>query len=104
VPLRPANGGTLRIFANSRMVDGVTREQLVQYFSDHEMASSTWDLVRHRVVTEYAFKVGAQPGVVLFLEVESEDAAAQIVNALPVVTDGLLTFDIDPVSAVAHFL
>jgi hypothetical protein len=85
------------------MVDGVTRDQLVRYFADHEVASSTWDLVRHRVVTDYAFKVGARPGVVLFLEVDSEDAAADIVNALPVVAQGLLTFDIDPVSAVAHF-
>lgn len=105
--IRPTAAGerrhTLRIFANSRMVDGVTREQLVRYFADHEIASSTWDLFRHQVVTEYAFKVGARPGIVLFLEVDSEDAAAEIVNALPVVTQGLLTFDIDPVSAVAHF-
>jgi hypothetical protein len=93
----------LRVVANSQMVDGVTRDQLVRYFADHEVASSTWDLVRHRVVTDYAFKVGARPGVVLFLEVDSEDAAADIVNALPVVAQGLLTFDIDPVSAVAHF-
>jgi hypothetical protein len=40
---------------------------------------------------------------VLFLEVDSEADAAQIVNTLPVVAQGLLTFDIDPVSAVAHF-
>jgi hypothetical protein len=85
------------------MVDGVTREQLVGYFADHTIDSSTWDLVRHRIVTDHAFKVGAQPGIVLFLEVDYEDAAAQIVNALPVVTQGLLTFDIDPLSAVARF-
>jgi hypothetical protein len=30
--------------------------------------SSTWDLVRHRIVTDHAYKVGAQPGVALFLE------------------------------------
>jgi hypothetical protein len=70
----------LRFLANSRLTDGTSREQLVQYFADHAIESSTWDLVRHRVVTEYAFKVGARPGVVLFLDVDSEDAAAEVVN------------------------
>ena len=93
----------MRFIANSRLADGVTRERVLQFFEEHEMKSSTWDLVRHRIVTEHAFKVGAQPGVVLFLEAESEDAAAGIVNALPVVQNGLWVFDIDPISAVAHF-
>ena len=65
--------------------------------------SSTWDLLRHRMVTDHAFKVGAQPGVVLFLEADSEDAAAEIVNGMPVVQKGLWVFDIDLVSAFAHF-
>jgi len=93
----------MRFLANSRMVEGVTREQLVQYFADHEISSSTWDLFRHRIVSEYAFKVGDRPGVVLFLDVDSDEAAAQVVNALPVVAYGLLTFDIDPLRPVAHF-
>ena len=93
----------MRILANSRTVEGVTREQVVQFFADHTIDSSTWDLVRHRVVTEHAFKVGTRPGVVLFLDVDSEEAAAQIVNALPIVSHGLLVFDIDPVSPIAHF-
>ena len=94
---------TVRFIANSRLADGVARERVLQFFEEHEMKSSTWDLVRHRIVTEHAFKVGSQPGVVLFLEAESEDAAAEIVNALPVVQNGLWVFDIDPISAVAHF-
>ena len=65
--------------------------------------SSTWDLLRHRMVTDHAFKVGAQPGVVLFLEADSEDAAAEIVNGMPVVQKGLWVFDIDPVSASRTF-
>jgi hypothetical protein len=93
----------LRFFANSRAVDGVGRERLVQYFADHAISSSTWDLVRHRVVTDYAFKVGEMPGIVLFLDVESEDEAEQVVNALPVVTSGLLTFEVDRLSPLARF-
>jgi hypothetical protein len=48
---------------------------VLQFFQEHAIESSTWDLVRHRIVTDHAFKVGPQPGVVLFLEADSEDAA-----------------------------
>jgi hypothetical protein len=92
----------VRFIANSRLADGVTRERVLQFFQEHTIESSTWDLVRHRIVTDHAFKVGPQPGVVLFLEADSEDAAAEIVNGLPVVQKWLWVFDIDPVSAVAH--
>ena len=54
-------------------------------------------------MSEYAFKVGDRPGVVLFLDVDSDEAVAEAVNALPVVAQGLLTFDIDPLRPVAHF-
>ena len=93
----------MRFIANSQPGDGVTRERLVRYFADHDIGTTTWDLVRHRVVTEYAFKVGARPGVVVFLDVDSEEAAAEVVNAFPIVAQGLLVFDIDPVRPVAHF-
>ena len=93
----------MRFFANSRLADGVTREQIIQFFTEHEIESSTWDLVRHRVVTDHAFKVGDQPGIVLFVEAESPAAAADIVNGLPVVQKGLWVFDIDPVSSIARF-
>ena len=93
----------MRFFANSRLADGMTREQIIRFFTEHEIGSSTWDLVRHRVVTDHAFKVGDQPGVVLFLEAESPAAAADIVNGLPVVQKGLWVFDIDPVSSIARF-
>ncbi len=93
----------MRFVANSRLADGVTRQRVLQFFDEHPMESSTWDLVRHRIVTDHAFKVGAQPGVVLFLEADSSEAAAEIVNGLPVVQNGLWVFDIDPVSPVAHF-
>ena len=93
----------MRFLANSRVVDGVSRDELVQYFADNAISSSTWDLVRQRVVTEHAFKVGDAPGIVVFLDVGSKDEAEQIVNTLPVVTNGLLTFDIDPLSPIARF-
>ena len=93
----------VRFLANSQPAEGISREQLLGFFADHQIDASTWDLVRHRIVTENLFKVGARPGVVLFLEADSLEAAAAIVNALPIVEAGLLTFEIDPVSPVAHF-
>ena len=93
----------MRFLANSRPAEGITREELVKFLADHAVESSTWNLIRNRVVTEYAFKVGARPGVVLFLEVDSEEAAAEVVKAFPIVAQGLLEFDIDPLSSVAHF-
>jgi hypothetical protein len=96
-------GAALRFLANSQLVDGVSRGQVIDYFANHEIASSTWDLVRHRIVTEYAFKVGDVPGLVLFLEVESAEEASKVTDALPVVATGLLRFEIDPLRATARF-
>ena len=93
----------MRFLANSQLVDGVTRELFAEYVEDHPLTSSTWELVRNRVVTEYAFKVGDVPGVVFFMEVDDEADAHDLVSSLPVVSGGLLTFQIDPVRSVAHF-
>jgi hypothetical protein len=54
-------------------------------------------LVRHRVVTEYALKVGDVPGVVLFMEVDSLDETSDIGNGLPAVQQGLITFGVEPI-------
>ena len=86
--------------ANSRPADGVTPQQLTEYFATNGFSSEAWDLVRHRIVTEYAFKVGEQPGIVLFLTADSEDEARSIVDATPIVKQGLLTFDLDPLREV----
>ena len=92
----------MRFMANSRIAAGVTPEQLTQFMDDNTVSSSAWELVRYRVVTDYAFKVGDVPGVVLFLESDSLAAAADIVNGLPVVQRGLITFELDPLAYVMH--
>ena len=86
----------MRFMANSRIGQGVTREQLTKFFKENSPSSEAWELVRHRVVTEYAFKEGAIPGVVLFLEVDSLDDALHVVNGLPAVQQGIITFELDP--------
>lgn len=88
--------------ANSRPVDGVTAEQLTEYFDANGVSSEAWELVRHRIVTDYAFKVGEQPGVVLFLRADSEEEARRLVDSTPIVEKGLLRFEVDPLSGVMH--
>ena len=52
----------MRYMANSRLAEGVTPERLNEYIDNNGISSSAWELVRHRVVTDYAFKVGTLPG------------------------------------------
>ncbi len=48
----------MRFVANSRIAAGTTMEPLTEFFGESGFSSSGWDLVRHRVVTEYALEVG----------------------------------------------
>lgn len=91
------------LMANSRIGEGVTPEQLTRFFDENTVSTKAWDLVRHRVVTEYAFKTGDVPGIVVFMEVDSPDEGSEIVNGLPVVQQGLLTFDLDPIGKAKRF-
>ena len=91
------------LMANSRIGEGVTPEQLTRFFDENTVSTQAWDLVRHRVVTEYAFKIGDVPGIVVFMEVDSADEASEIVNGLPVAQQGLLTFELDPIGKTMRF-
>src|SRR5687768_11544200 len=90
-------GGNVRYMANSRPAEGVDAEQLTRFFKENGVSSAAWDLIRRRVVTEYAFKVGDVPGVVLFLDVESPEDASAVVNELAAVHRGLIAFDVEPI-------
>ena len=93
----------MQFMANSRPADGVTPERLTEYFEDNGVSSKAWELVRHHIVTDYAFKIGEQPGVVLFLRADSEDEARSLVDSTPIVEQGLLKFDVEPLGPVMHF-
>ncbi len=86
----------MRVMANSHIAEGIDPSELARFFDENSVASTTWDLVRHRVITQYSLKIGPIPGVVLFMDVDSTDAAAELVNSFPAVEKGLLTFEIDP--------
>jgi hypothetical protein len=88
--------------ANSRPADGVAPEQLSEYIEANGVSPDAWELVRHRIVTDYAFKVGEQPGIVLFLRADSEEEAQKLVDSTPIVKQGLLTFEVEPLGRVMH--
>ena len=92
----------MRFMANSRPADGVTPEQLTVYFENNGVSSEAWELVRNHVVTDYAFKIGEPRGVVLFLRADSEDEARNFVDSTPIVEQGLLRFDVEPLGSVMH--
>ena len=92
----------MQFLANSRPADGVAPERLTEYFEKNGISSKAWELVRHRIVTDYAFKIGEQPGVVLFLRADSEDEARNLVESTPIVEQGLLTFEVEPLGPVIH--
>jgi hypothetical protein len=87
----------MRYMANSRPGPGVTTDQLVAFFADNVVSRAAWDLVRQRVVAEIAIKTGEPPGIVLFLDVDSPEQAAAIVNGFDAVKQGLLSFELDPI-------
>lgn len=93
----------MSFMANSRLADGVTREQFVAFTAEHPPEKSSWDLIRHHVVTQYMYKTGDEPGVLLILDVPTLEEATDLVNSLPIVQRGLLTFEVDPVSRLAKF-
>jgi hypothetical protein len=78
------------------MAQGASRDRLVLFFEEHGFSSAARDLVRQRTVTEYAMKTGEVPGVLLFLEADSLEQAAGVVNKLEAVQQGLLSFEIEP--------
>ncbi|BEL03606.1 hypothetical protein Q0Z83_017970 [Actinoplanes sichuanensis] len=87
----------MRFMANSRPGPGVTPEQLRIFFKENAFSRPSWNLVQRRVVVQVAVKTGDVPGVVLFLDVDTHQEAADVVNDLDAVRKGLLTFDLDPI-------
>ena len=68
--------------ANSTLPEGVTRQDVVDWMAEHGVSESTWDLFRHRVVTQFHYKVGDSPGAVLIMDVESAEEGQQILSEL----------------------
>jgi len=92
----------MRYMVNCSLRPDQSRETFVTMIKKGPDADS-WDLVRKRIVVEFAFKVGKVPGFFLLMECASEEGARSHIEQLPAVSDGWLDYQIDPISAVADF-
>jgi hypothetical protein len=80
---------------------GVTRQQLVDHFTG-KLNPSTWDLIRHGVVSNVLFKTGSEIGYYAVLSASSLDEARSVIQRLS--ADEIL-FDVKivPVNQFPHF-
>jgi hypothetical protein len=93
----------MRFLINTHLADGVTREQVVEYFAREGVSPEAWELFRNRELVNYAFKVGDDVGLVGFMNEESIEVARSKVEALPLVAEGYVNVEIAPLRAVARF-
>jgi hypothetical protein len=85
----------------SRPKAGTTREQLIEHLT-RRLDPSTWDLIRHGVLSQVLYKVGDEPGFFVVLNAPSiEEAKAMIEAGM----ERLELFDLEavPVNQFPHF-
>ena len=85
----------------SRPRQDPTRKQLVEHLT-RKLDPSTWDLIRHGVLSHVLYKVGEEPGFFAVLQAESL-WQAKIVVAAHQHPDTPFDIDIVPVNQFPHF-
>ena len=86
---------------NTRPRAGETREQLIEHLT-RRLDPSTWDLIRHGVLSQVLYKVGDEPGFFAVLNAPSIEEAKATVEAG---MERLEMFDLEvvPVNQFPHF-
>ena len=90
----------MKILAIEREVPGIT-DQAFRAHLQHE-AARVWELYQAGVIREIFFR-SDQPSAVLVLECSDAQEAGQILATLPLVMEGLITFEILPLTAYPGF-
>jgi hypothetical protein len=85
----------------SRPRAGATREQLIDHLT-RRLDPSTWDLIRHGMLSQVLYKVGDEPGFFAVLNAPSIEEAKAMVQAG---MERLELFDLEvvPVNQFPHF-
>ena len=86
---------------NTRPRAGETREQLIEHLT-RRLDPSTWDLIRHGVLSQVLYKVGDEPGFFAVLNAPSIGEANQIIAA-GVERLELFELEVVPVNQFPHF-
>ncbi len=90
----------MKILALERELPGAVREQFQSYGKGE--ARAAWNLYQHGIIRELYFRAD-QHTAVLMLECASTDEAAGILAKLPFVREGLIGFDLIPLTAYSGF-
>lgn len=90
----------MKILALEREIPGAGREQFELHGRDE--ARTVWDLYQRGMIRELYFR-GDQHTAVLMLESASADQAALALAELPFVREGLISFDLIPLTAYTGF-
>ena len=93
--------GRVLFMVSSHPKAGATRERLVEHLT-RRLDPSTWDLIRHGVLSQVFYKVGDEPGFYAVLNAPSLEDAKTIIDAG---TEHLELFDLEvvPVNQFPHF-
>jgi len=86
----------MQFILNSRLRPGVTRERFIAYIRD-EQDHQSWELVRKGIIQQWLWKTGDEPGLVVLMNCADAEEVRRLVDAAPIVADGILTFEVDPV-------
>jgi muconolactone delta-isomerase len=90
----------MKILAMEQEMPGVTGEQFRPHLKAE--AARAWELYQAGVVREMYFRAD-RPEAVLILECADVEQAQQVLGTLPLVQEGLITFDLIPLKAYPGF-
>jgi muconolactone delta-isomerase len=90
----------MKILAIEREVPGVTDEDFKPHLKQE--AAMVWELYQAGVFRELYFRQD-QTSAVLVLECEDIEEANEALNSLPLVKEGLITFELFPLTAYPGF-
>jgi len=90
----------MKLLALEKEVPGVTSEDIEPHLKAE--AKRVWELYQAGIVREIHFRQD-QPTAVLTLECANREKAEELLNTLPLVREGLITFDIIPLAPYPGF-
>lgn len=90
----------MKILALERELPGASSEGFQRFAQDE--ARKAWELHQAGSIRELYFRAD-ESSAVLVLECESVDEASKLLNELPFVREGLITFELIPLRAYPGF-
>ncbi len=90
----------MKILAIEKEIPGITEEQCTPYLRSE--AERAWELHQAGIIRELYFRADRSEAV-LILECKDVREASEIINSLPLVKNGLITFDLIPLAPYPGF-